>query len=138
MIYFIDSLAEREGFEPPIPFRVCRFSRPEPSTARPPLRSLPALSRLYVDQGDSKLIAGEAPMLLSVSTKKREYTAPALINRLDLLLALEFIGQCARSINLAQRLDHSRGVNRNAAILCAVVNEISRQRLNISVKNETY
>ena len=31
-------LAEREGFEPPIPFRVCRFSRPEPSTTRPPLR----------------------------------------------------------------------------------------------------
>ena len=33
-------LAEREGFEPPIPFRVCRFSRPEPSTTRPPLRIL--------------------------------------------------------------------------------------------------
>src|SRR5260370_13042492 len=31
-------MAEREGFEPPIPFRVCRFSRPEPSTTRPPLR----------------------------------------------------------------------------------------------------
>src|ERR1017187_336068 len=27
------------GFEPPIPFRVCRFSRPEPSTTRPPLRN---------------------------------------------------------------------------------------------------
>src|SRR5271169_4435045 len=33
-------MAEREGFEPPIPFRVCRFSRPEPSTTRPPLRLL--------------------------------------------------------------------------------------------------
>ncbi len=33
-------LAERGGFEPPIPFRVCRFSRPEPSTTRPPLRLL--------------------------------------------------------------------------------------------------
>src|SRR5215469_18925214 len=32
------NLAEREGFEPPIPFRVCRFSRPVPSTTRPPLR----------------------------------------------------------------------------------------------------
>jgi hypothetical protein len=31
-------MAEREGFEPPIPFQVCRFSRPEPSTTRPPLR----------------------------------------------------------------------------------------------------
>src|ERR1700690_2816872 len=33
-------MAEREGVEPPIPFRVCRFSRPVPSTTRPPLRLL--------------------------------------------------------------------------------------------------
>src|SRR5215475_8283838 len=33
-----DLMAEREGFEPPIPFRVCRFSRPVPSTTRPSLR----------------------------------------------------------------------------------------------------
>src|SRR5687768_12467343 len=32
------SLAEGEGFEPPIPFRVQRFSRPPPSTTRPSLR----------------------------------------------------------------------------------------------------
>src|SRR5215469_350649 len=32
------NLAEREGFEPPVPFRVRRFSRPEPSTTRPPLQ----------------------------------------------------------------------------------------------------
>src|SRR5215471_7928817 len=32
------SLAEREGFEPPIPFRVYRFSRPTVSTAHTPLR----------------------------------------------------------------------------------------------------
>ena len=32
-------MAESEGFEPPIPFQVCRFSRPEPSTTRPALRS---------------------------------------------------------------------------------------------------
>jgi hypothetical protein len=31
-------LAESEGFEPPIPFRVCRFSRPVPSTTRPTLQ----------------------------------------------------------------------------------------------------
>ena len=35
-----DLLAEREGFEPPVPFRARRFSRPEPSTTRPPLRGL--------------------------------------------------------------------------------------------------
>jgi hypothetical protein len=35
-----DSMAEREGFEPPVPFRARRFSRPEPSTTRPPLRLL--------------------------------------------------------------------------------------------------
>src|SRR6266700_6827165 len=33
-------MAEREGFEPPIPFQVCRLSRPVPSTTRPPLRLL--------------------------------------------------------------------------------------------------
>src|ERR1039458_2828561 len=32
-------MAESEGFEPPIPFRVRRFSRPMPSTTRPALRS---------------------------------------------------------------------------------------------------
>src|SRR5437764_8745623 len=31
-------LAEREGFEPPVPFRVHRFSRPTVSTAHTPLR----------------------------------------------------------------------------------------------------
>src|ERR1700690_1467397 len=33
-----EKVAESEGFEPPIPFRVCRFSRPVPSTTRPTLR----------------------------------------------------------------------------------------------------
>src|SRR5262245_3428496 len=32
-------MAEREGFEPPVPFRVQWFSRPPPSTARPSLRA---------------------------------------------------------------------------------------------------
>ena len=43
----IGTMAEREGFEPPVPFRVRRFSRPEPSTTRPPLRefSLPHARR---------------------------------------------------------------------------------------------
>ena len=31
------SLAEKEGFEPSIRFTACRFSRPVPSTTRPPL-----------------------------------------------------------------------------------------------------
>ena len=33
-------MAESEGFEPPIRFPVCRFSRPVPSTTRPTLREL--------------------------------------------------------------------------------------------------
>jgi hypothetical protein len=32
-------LAEREGFEPPIPLRVCRISSAVLSTTQPPLRS---------------------------------------------------------------------------------------------------
>src|SRR5215470_12080966 len=37
-------LAEREGFEPPIPLRVCRISSAVLSTTQPPLRSLSATS----------------------------------------------------------------------------------------------
>ena len=33
-----DNMAERAGFEPAIPLRIYRFSRPAPSTTRPPLR----------------------------------------------------------------------------------------------------
>ena len=41
------SLAEGEGFEPPIPFRVQRFSRPPPSTTRPSLRRRARDASLY-------------------------------------------------------------------------------------------
>jgi hypothetical protein len=55
-------LAEREGFEPPVPFRVRRFSRPEPSTTRPPLR----LRRLYGRDNIRPLLASlqQAPAIL--------------------------------------------------------------------------
>ena len=42
-------MAEREGFEPPRRSRALRFSRPVPSTARPPLRG-----------GDRRLTGGQA------------------------------------------------------------------------------
>src|SRR5882672_9077138 len=35
-------LADGVGFEPTRPLRACRFSRPVPSTARPPIQSRPA------------------------------------------------------------------------------------------------
>ena len=41
-------LAEGEGFEPPVPFRVQWFSRPPPSTTRPSLRGEVILT-LYAD-----------------------------------------------------------------------------------------
>jgi hypothetical protein len=46
-VYSEDSrkLAEGEGFEPPVPFRVQRFSRPPPSTARPSLRDWRSVHR---------------------------------------------------------------------------------------------
>lgn len=34
----LEKMAEDEGFEPPVPVKVQRFSRPPPSTARPILR----------------------------------------------------------------------------------------------------
>ena len=39
-------LAEREGFEPPIPLRVCRISSAVVSTTHPPLRVTARLSGL--------------------------------------------------------------------------------------------
>ena len=33
-------MAEREGFEPSVPVRIQRFSRPSPSTTQPSLRCL--------------------------------------------------------------------------------------------------
>src|SRR6478735_11358408 len=44
------SVAEREGFEPPIPLRVCRISSAVLSTTQPPLRSpKPASKRPGMD-----------------------------------------------------------------------------------------
>ena len=43
-------LAEGEGFEPPVPFRAQRFSRPPVSTAHPSLRGRDAI-RLYPEAG---------------------------------------------------------------------------------------
>src|SRR2546421_12743932 len=40
-------MAESEGFEPPIPVKVCRFSRPVPSTARPTLRGVGGFTSDY-------------------------------------------------------------------------------------------
>ena len=43
-----DSVAEGVGFEPTSDFRRCRFSRPVPSTARPPLQAIkPYKSKLF-------------------------------------------------------------------------------------------
>ena len=125
-------LAEREGFEPPIPFQVCRFSRPEPSTARPPLRGLPDLSRLYVEF--SRLQGFQAA--IRPSNEKAGARGSRSFHAPDLLLTLELIGQCAYTINLAQGLEHPGRMNRNGAILCAVVNEVSSQRLDISVEDQ--
>ena len=47
-----DCVAESEGFEPPIPFRVCRFSRPVPSTTRPTLRLKAVRSSAACRQAD--------------------------------------------------------------------------------------
>src|SRR5256885_12305957 len=40
-------MAESEGFEPPIPVKVCRFSRPVPSTAPPTLRGVGGFTSDY-------------------------------------------------------------------------------------------
>jgi hypothetical protein len=64
------NLAEREGFEPPIPFQVCRFSRPEPSTTRPPLRLL----QFYYSPPAWRLLL--PPILFEFKLITNSYQAP--------------------------------------------------------------
>ena len=46
-------VAEREGFEPTIPLRVCRISSAVLSTTQPPLRSAPPSFRPMTTQQNS-------------------------------------------------------------------------------------
>ena len=59
------NLAEREGFEPPIPVKVCRFSRPVPSTARPPLQLL-----LFYYSRQTVPLEGEPDHLFPIEYKR--------------------------------------------------------------------
>ena len=64
------SLAEREGFEPPEPFRVQWFSRPPPSTTRPSLRMTKSRADAFGRLDDSTTAAAqsciwERPVFLS-------------------------------------------------------------------------
>ena len=61
-------MAEWEGFEPPVPFRVRRFSRPEPSTTRPPLRLFARQMRL------GRLVSLQQAPVISVRRQKTEGT----------------------------------------------------------------
>src|ERR1700691_1729742 len=133
-------MAEREGFEPPIPFRGCRFSRPEPSTTRPPLRGLPAI----YDCTSASLIlrridpTASMPRYCWLSDRKAGALSSRSLHALDLLLTHELIGQCAHPINLAQALNHSRGVYGDSAVFCAIVNKVARQRFDIAVKDQPH
>src|SRR5215470_9338141 len=85
-------LAEREGFEPPIPFQVCRFSRPVPSTARPPLRR----GRLQFISSDRRRTASQTHIAKLVIVKFAEAISRSWSNglccRLDRPICLEFPG----------------------------------------------
>jgi hypothetical protein len=56
-------MAEREGFEPPIPLRVCRISSAVLSTTQPPLHSIDLYNyfdwSLVLDIADATEIATE-------------------------------------------------------------------------------
>jgi hypothetical protein len=62
-------VAEGEGFEPPVPFRVQWFSRPPPSTARPSLRVeiSPKAHEIVVPQGSRS----RTPLLQSPTERCR-------------------------------------------------------------------
>jgi hypothetical protein len=50
-------LADGVGFEPTRPLRACRFSRPVPSTARPPIQLFEAIALFQLACQSSKAIA---------------------------------------------------------------------------------
>ena len=47
------------------------------------------------------------------------------VRTIEFLFALQFVSQCGRAVDLAQRFDHSGGVDSNSAILCAIVDEVA-------------
>jgi hypothetical protein len=68
-------VAEREGFEPPEPFRVQWFSRPPPSTTRPSLRTEESRR---LSSGDPLFYASAAEELPPRSSKQKDLCASAL------------------------------------------------------------
>ena len=50
--------------------------------------------------------------------------------------ALDFVGQRVGAVYLAQRFDHSGGVDGDGAVLCAVVDEVARQGLDVAIEDQ--
>src|ERR1019366_1196056 len=126
-------MAESEGFEPPIPFQVCRLSRPEPSTPPPALRG--SVFDCTSKQGLADRFCPGMDCLAScprASNKGSRDGSPCCWLAFELLPAFQFIGQGARAVELAQPFDHARRVHRNRPILGAVIDKISGQRLDVA------
>ncbi len=79
-----DSMAEGEGFEPPVPFQAQRFSRPPVSTAHPSLRGWEAIAclpayRIFVSGHWSWQRQSRSPLLQQLQPRLR----PRFLHRSD-------------------------------------------------------
>jgi hypothetical protein len=67
-------MAEEEGFEPPIPFQVRRFSRPMPSTTRPLFRYYQNITSVR-----NLLACNAAKIALEINLKSNSIQAATII-----------------------------------------------------------
>src|SRR5712692_4463140 len=51
---------------------------------------------------------------------------------------LELLGERRGIVDVPERLDHRRAVNADGAILCVVIDEVARQRLDIAVEDQPH
>ena len=74
---FPNLMAEREGFEPSVPVKVQRFSRPPRSTAPAPLRIRAQESTLVTNPVQHAGLKPQEPTLRGIKQKKRGGAVPA-------------------------------------------------------------
>lgn len=80
-VSYIYLLAEGEGFEPPVPFRAQRFSRPPVSTAHPSLRMATGILRLY---GERALVLRDDPRQFTLIPVHAELTTQEAVEMLKI------------------------------------------------------
>ena len=103
------NLAEREGFEPPLPFRVNTLSRRAPSTTRTPLLSPSTAERPWIGprKYESKPFPYPPPTSPQLERSKRSLTKASLrpwpSRNMSLVTAASTVMSCAESMPMSTK-----------------------------------